>query len=133
MIPASPAWNPHATLALVTTVRRALSSPRLQCPKPSPRSALRSMPSRYLLLHQRLQKRLRLGERGEMRRAGDQLDGLARRLDALEVLLRQLGDGQNIALALEKAERNLEYRPVGVRVVGRVFGVHLLLHAHESG
>src|SRR5262245_58183240 len=106
MIAASPAWKPHATLALVITERRASSSPRLQCPKPSPRSALRSMRSRYLLVPQRLQKRLRLSERGEVRRARDQLHSLPRRLDALEVLLGELRDRQNVALALQKVERH---------------------------
>ncbi|SKT01721.1 Uncharacterised protein [Mycobacteroides abscessus subsp. abscessus] len=39
----SPAWNPQARLALVTTSSMASSSPRRQAPKPSPRSAFRSM------------------------------------------------------------------------------------------
>src|SRR3954453_10504739 len=42
MIDGSLAWNPQATLALVTTSSRASSSPRVHCPKPSPRSELRS-------------------------------------------------------------------------------------------
>src|SRR5215217_1361932 len=42
MIDGSPAWKPQATLALVTTSSRALSSAIVQLPKPSPRSALRS-------------------------------------------------------------------------------------------
>src|SRR5262245_588042 len=42
MIVGSPAWNPHATFALVTKSSRASSSPSRQTPKPSPRSALRS-------------------------------------------------------------------------------------------
>ncbi len=40
---ASPAWKPQATLALVTQVSSASSSVRVQRPKPSPRSALRSI------------------------------------------------------------------------------------------
>src|SRR3984957_13036874 len=39
----SPAWQPHATLALVTMPSMASSSPSRQTPKPSPRSALRSI------------------------------------------------------------------------------------------
>ncbi len=42
---ASPAWNPQATLALVTQVSSASSSVRVQRPNPSPRSALRSITS----------------------------------------------------------------------------------------
>src|SRR5215207_1726531 len=42
MMDGSPAWAPQATLALVTTSSRALSSPIVQLPKPSPRSAFRS-------------------------------------------------------------------------------------------
>src|SRR2546425_669433 len=42
MILGSPAWNPQATLALVTTVSIASSSPRVQAPNPSPTSLLRS-------------------------------------------------------------------------------------------
>src|SRR3569833_160970 len=41
-VAASPAWNPHATLALVTTSSIASSSPSRHTPKLSPRSALRS-------------------------------------------------------------------------------------------
>ncbi len=40
---ASPAWNPQATFALVTRRSRASSSPSRHTPKPSPRSAFRSM------------------------------------------------------------------------------------------
>ena len=43
MVEGSPAWKPQATLALVTSFRRASSSPSRQRPKPSPRSALRSI------------------------------------------------------------------------------------------
>src|SRR4051794_39432012 len=43
MIEGSPAWKPHATLALVTIPSRASSSPSCHWPKPSPRSELRSM------------------------------------------------------------------------------------------
>src|ERR1700722_15252658 len=39
----SPAWKPHATLALVTMPSMASSSPSRQTPNPSPKSALRSM------------------------------------------------------------------------------------------
>src|SRR3984893_10986326 len=39
----SPAWNPQATLALVTMPSMASSSPSRQTPKPSPKSALRSI------------------------------------------------------------------------------------------
>src|SRR3984957_10606935 len=39
----SPAWKPHATLALVTMPSIASSSPSRQTPKPSPKSAFRSM------------------------------------------------------------------------------------------
>ena len=42
MIVGSPAWNPQATLALLTIPRRASSSPMDQLPWPSPRSELRS-------------------------------------------------------------------------------------------
>src|SRR3954470_18779293 len=42
MMVASLAWNPQATLALVTTPSRASSSPRVHWPKPSPRSEFRS-------------------------------------------------------------------------------------------
>src|SRR5690349_23276991 len=42
MIDGSPAWNPQAMLALVTTASRAVSSPCVQVPKPSPRSRLMS-------------------------------------------------------------------------------------------
>lgn len=43
MMDGSPAWKPQATLALVTTDSRASSSVSVQRPKPSPRSALRSI------------------------------------------------------------------------------------------
>src|SRR5689334_10434629 len=43
MVDGSPAWKPQATLAEVTTSSRASSSPSRQAPKPSPRSALRSI------------------------------------------------------------------------------------------
>src|SRR4051794_19922477 len=43
MVAGSPAWKPQATFALVTTSSRASSFPSVQTPKPSPRSALRSM------------------------------------------------------------------------------------------
>src|SRR6201994_1570347 len=39
----SPAWKPQATLALVTMLSMASSSPSCQTPKPSPKSALRSI------------------------------------------------------------------------------------------
>ena len=39
----SPAWNPHATLALVTERNIAWSSPRVHRPKDSPTSLFRSM------------------------------------------------------------------------------------------
>ena len=39
----SPAWNPQATLALVTTSKIAASSPMRQAPKLSPRSLLMSI------------------------------------------------------------------------------------------
>src|SRR4051794_31045271 len=39
----SPAWNPQATFALVTSCSIAASSPSTQVPKDSPRSALRSI------------------------------------------------------------------------------------------
>ena len=39
----SPAWNPHATLALVTTSSIAASSPSFQTPNDSPRSLFRSI------------------------------------------------------------------------------------------
>src|SRR3954452_8234797 len=42
MIEGSLAWNPQATLALVTTSSRASSSPSVHCPNPSPRSEFRS-------------------------------------------------------------------------------------------
>src|SRR5882762_8716519 len=42
MIIPSPAWNPQATLALLTIASSASSSPSCHRPKPSPRSALRS-------------------------------------------------------------------------------------------
>src|SRR5712675_2300068 len=42
-VAASPAWKPHATLALVTTSSIASSSPSRHTPKLSPRSALRSI------------------------------------------------------------------------------------------
>src|SRR6516164_5720562 len=41
----SPAWKPHATLALVTIASMASSSPRRQTPKPSPKLAVRSIPA----------------------------------------------------------------------------------------
>src|SRR6201993_5443664 len=44
----SPAWKPHATLALVTIPSMASSSPSCQTPKPSPKSALRSIPATRL-------------------------------------------------------------------------------------
>src|SRR5690606_9301644 len=37
------AWNPHATLALVTTSNKASSSPSGHAPNPSPKSLLRSI------------------------------------------------------------------------------------------
>src|SRR5690606_38160098 len=43
IVTGSPAWKPQATLALVTMSSRARSSPSRQIPKPSPRSALRSI------------------------------------------------------------------------------------------
>ena len=43
IVVASPAWKPHAMLALVTTSSIASSSPTTQVPKDSPRSALRSI------------------------------------------------------------------------------------------
>src|SRR4051795_2825929 len=43
MVGGSPAWNPQARLALVRTSSSCSSSPRRQTPKPSPRSALRSI------------------------------------------------------------------------------------------
>src|SRR5687768_1986623 len=43
MVEGSPAWNPQATFALLTMPSRASSSPRRQTPKPSPRSAFRSI------------------------------------------------------------------------------------------
>src|SRR5436190_22783831 len=43
IVDGSPAWKPHATFALVNTESSASSSPSRQTPKPSPRSALRSM------------------------------------------------------------------------------------------
>src|SRR5688572_23616841 len=42
IVAGSPAWNPQATFALVTTSSNAASSPRLQRPYPSPRSEFRS-------------------------------------------------------------------------------------------
>src|SRR4051812_19765356 len=42
MVVGSPAWKPHATLALVTIPSSAASSPSRQTPKPSPRAAVRS-------------------------------------------------------------------------------------------
>src|SRR3954464_11801690 len=42
MIVGSPAWNPQATLALVTSPSIASSSPSRQIPSPSPRSLFRS-------------------------------------------------------------------------------------------
>src|SRR5271166_6696019 len=39
----SPAWKPQATLALLTIPSMASSSPSRQTPKPSPKSALRSI------------------------------------------------------------------------------------------
>src|SRR5690348_14536172 len=53
MISGSPAWNPQATLALVITSSSASSSPRLQTPNPSPRSALRSMGTSRTLARRR--------------------------------------------------------------------------------
>src|SRR5262245_60187446 len=53
IVSGSPAWNPHATFALVTTSSRARSSPSRHTPNPSPRSALRSIRSR-LAPHERL-------------------------------------------------------------------------------
>src|SRR3954452_8122607 len=43
IVDGSPAWKPQATLALVITPSRASSSPSVQTPKPSPRSALTSI------------------------------------------------------------------------------------------
>ncbi len=43
MVGGSPAWNPHATFALVTTSSSRSSSPRRHTPNPSPRSAFRSI------------------------------------------------------------------------------------------
>src|SRR3954454_9777902 len=43
IVDGSPAWNPQATFALVITPSSASSSPSVQTPKPSPRSALTSM------------------------------------------------------------------------------------------
>src|SRR3954471_6949247 len=43
IVDGSPAWKPQATFALVTTPSSASSSPSRQTPKPSPRSAFRSM------------------------------------------------------------------------------------------
>src|SRR4029453_4596722 len=42
IVAGSPAWNPQATFALVTTSSRAASSPTAQWPSPSPRSEFRS-------------------------------------------------------------------------------------------
>jgi hypothetical protein len=42
MVRGSPAWNLQATFALVTMSSISASSPRIHCPKPSPRSLLRS-------------------------------------------------------------------------------------------
>src|SRR5688500_8906860 len=42
MVTGSPAWKPHATLALVTSWNMAASSPMFHEPKDSPRSAFRS-------------------------------------------------------------------------------------------
>src|SRR5687767_12672614 len=42
MVTGSPAWKPHATLALVTSRNIEASSPMFQEPNDSPRSALRS-------------------------------------------------------------------------------------------
>src|SRR5215217_5984324 len=42
MVTGSPAWNPQATLALVTSWNIAASSPMFHEPNDSPRSALRS-------------------------------------------------------------------------------------------
>ena len=42
IVSASPAWNPQATLALVTRRSSPSSSPSRHTPKPSPRSAFRS-------------------------------------------------------------------------------------------
>jgi|SRR6516165_291679 len=44
----SPGGKPHATLALVTIASMASSSARRQTPKPSPKSALRSIPATRL-------------------------------------------------------------------------------------
>src|ERR1041384_5088572 len=43
IVTGAPAWKPQATLALVTMSSSAMSSPSRQMPKPSPRSALRSI------------------------------------------------------------------------------------------
>src|SRR3954447_3711690 len=43
MVDGSPAWKPQATFALVTMPSSASSSPSRQTPKPSPRSAFRSI------------------------------------------------------------------------------------------
>src|SRR5687767_8130446 len=43
MVEGSPAWKPQATFALLTMPSRASSSPSCQTPKPSPRSAFRSI------------------------------------------------------------------------------------------
>jgi len=48
IVTGSPAWNPHATLALVTTSSSASSSPIRHDPYDSPRSALRST---FLMSH----------------------------------------------------------------------------------
>src|SRR5262245_2179961 len=64
MVDGSPAWKPHATLALVTMPRRASSSPSRHTPKPSPRSLLRSTESHRIA-------RAPLRERREVARVDD--------------------------------------------------------------
>src|SRR5215212_7043094 len=69
--------------------------------------------------------RLGLSEGGEVAGVLDQRQPLGRRLDLLEVLLGQGGQGDHVALALEQEEGDLEAGAQPPGVVGHELGEHL--------